>query len=96
MKAPTKAELRAQIEALTRENIALLDQLEAEQRERWDMNRNKAFSMFYRIVPFLPKDVYGLNIEHIDKSGYWFTFVLNGESKRQTFCVRHTDLQREM
>ena len=92
MKAPTKAELRAQIAALTRENIALHEQLEAEQRERWDMNKNKAFSMFYRLIPFLPRDIYGLALDHIDNSGYWFTFVLSNESKRQTYCVRHTDL----
>lgn len=93
MKTPTKSELYAQVEALTRENIALQEKLDAEERERWFKNKDRAFSMFYRLVPFLPKDLYGLTLEHIDKSGYWFTFELINDDTRQTFCVRHTDLE---
>lgn len=91
-KAPTKAELYAQVEALTRENINLQERLDAEKRERWNANKDRAFSMFYRLTPFLPKDIYGLTLEHIDASGYWFSFKPINDKAKQTFCVRHTDL----
>lgn len=93
MKTPTKSELYAQVEALTKENIALQEKLEAEERKQWLKNKDRAFSIFYRLVPFLPKDLYGLTLEHIDKSGYWFTFELINDKTRQTYCVRHTDLE---
>ena len=92
MKAPTKAELYAQIKALTRENIKLQERLEAEERKQWFKNKDRAFSVFYRLVPFHPKDIHGLTLEHIDKAGYWFSFGLDNNDPRQTFCVRHTDL----
>lgn len=92
MKTPTKAELYAQIEALTRENIALQEQLEAEERKRWLDNKDKAIIALYNLIPFTVFEVRKLMLDHIDKSGYWFTFNVDNYSERQTYCVRHTDL----
>jgi hypothetical protein len=91
MKAPTKAELYAQIEALIKENATLYERLNAEQKI-WFNNRDMAFIMFYRLIPFDKKDIYNLTLEHIDYVGYWFTFEICNDSTRQTYCVRHTDL----
>ena len=52
MKVPTKAELYAQIEALTKENIRLNEQLEAEERKKWEAKKDQAFAVLYRDVPF--------------------------------------------
>ena len=92
MKAPSKAELYAQIDALTRENIALQEKLEVEERKRWLNNKDRAFEVFYKLIPFGKGNVYGLTLEHIDKAGYWFSFGLDNNDPRQTLCIRHTDL----
>lgn len=92
MKTPTKAELYAQIDALTKENIELQEKLDAEEKERWHRNTDKAFEMFYRLVPFYPIEMCCTTLDHIDTSGYWFTFKLRADNSRQTYCVRHTDL----
>lgn len=93
MKAPTKAELQAQIEALTRENIKLQKKLDAEEQKRWLESKDKAFSMLYRRVPFAPREICNITLDHIDKAGYWFTFELKSDNAKQTYCVRHTDLE---
>ena len=92
MKSPSKAELYAQIESLTRENIRLQEQLEAEQRKQWLEKKESAIAMFYRIVPFMPSEMYNIKLEHIDTSGYWFIFELKNDNRKQTMCIRHSDL----
>ena len=90
-KAPTKAELYAQVDALTRENIKLQEKLEAEEQRRWLENKNKAIAALYNLIPFTVLEVRKLMLDHVDKSGYWFTFNIDNYAERQTFCVRHTD-----
>lgn len=92
MKTPTKAELYAQVNALTRENIALQEQLEAEEYKRWEEKKGKAVTALYNLIPFTIFEVRKLMLDHIDKSGYWFTFNVENYAERQTYCVRHTDL----
>ena len=93
MKTPTKAELYAQVEALTRENIKLQEKLDAEERATWSTLKDRAFECFYELTPFNKGTVQFLTLEHIDKVGYWFTFELINDRTRQTYCVRHIDLQ---
>lgn len=92
MKLPTKAELYAQVDALTKENIKLQEQLDAEERRRWEKKKYQAFAVLYRDVPFNKSEMQFITLEHIDKSGYWFTFHVSGFTSYQTYCVRHTDL----
>ena len=92
MKTPTKAELYAQVDALTRENIELQEKLDAEEQRRWLENKDRAFEVFHGLVPFLKREMVNVTLSHIDKAGYWFTFELINDSTKQTFCVRHTDL----
>lgn len=92
MKAPTKAELYAQIEALTKENIRLNEQIEAEERKKWEAKKDQAFAVLYRDVPFNKSEMQFITLVHIDKAGYWFTFHVSGYTSYQTYCVRHTDL----
>ena len=33
-----------------------------------------------------------LRFEHVDAAAYWFTFELTYDDRRQTWCVRHSDL----
>lgn len=92
MKVPTKAELYAQNEALTKQLIAMQDKLDAEEKERWFKLKDRAFEVCREMIPFPNGTIQFLTLEHIDKAGYWFTFELINDSTRQTFCVRHTDL----
>jgi hypothetical protein len=92
MKKPTKAELYAENAALIKENIALQEQLDAKEIERWNALKDKAFEVCREMIPFPNGIIQFLTLEHIDKAGYWFTFELINDSTRQTFCVRHTDL----
>lgn len=92
MKTPTKSELYAQVDALTRENIALQEQLEAQERKQWNEKKDNAVAAFYKSVPFMAREMVNVTLEHIDKSGYWFTFELFSDNRKQTYCVRHTDL----
>ena len=92
MKTPTKAELYAQIDALTRENIALQDKLDAEKHKRWREKVDDAFEKLYELSPFSKREMYETSLVHIDDAGYWFTFELLNDSRKQTLCVRHTDL----
>lgn len=34
-----------------------------------------------------------LRFEHVDAAGYWFSFELTHDDRRQTWCVRHSDLE---
>lgn len=92
MKSPTKAELYAQIEALTKANLALQEKLDAEEQKHWLENKDKAITALYNLIPFTVLEIRKLMLDHVDKSGYWFTFNIDGYTERQTFCVRHTDL----
>ena len=92
MKVPTKSELYAQIEALTRENIVLQEKLDAEKHKRWREKVDDAFEKLYELSPFSKREMYETSLVHIDDAGYWFTFELFNDNRKQTFCVRHTDL----
>lgn len=34
-----------------------------------------------------------LRFEHVDAAAYWFSFELTHDDRRQTWCVRHSDLE---
>ena len=93
MKTPTKAELYAQIDALTRENNKLQEQLDVEKHRRWERYKGKAQRIFYESIPFTVLQVRKLMLDHIDDSGYWFSFNVDQDEIRQTYCVRHADLE---
>jgi hypothetical protein len=91
-KPPTKTELYNQVDALTSECIRLQSIIDSKEQEEWLSEKDKAISTFYRQVPLLPRQIVNLQLDHIDKVGYWFNFELDNDSTRQTYCVRHTDL----
>ena len=38
--------------------------------------------------------VKNLRFEHADASGYWFTFELINDSRRQTWCIRPDEVKK--
>ena len=95
MKAPSKSELCEQVKALTRENVALLERLNAEEKKRWLELQDKAFEIFFTSVPFPRSMMCYVTLMHVDKAGYWFSFELINDDRKQTYCVRHTDFSRQ-
>ena len=94
MKTPTKAELYAQIEALERENIKLREELDAEKERRWLEHKREAIAVLFDSVPFTVLQIWNLVLDHVDSTGYWFTFNVDHKlGQKQTYCVRHTDLE---
>lgn len=33
--------------------------------------------------------------DHVDEAGFWFSFQLTNDSRRQIWAIRHTDLKEE-
>jgi len=50
-----------------------------------------------KMCEFLNKTYPGIwcnvRFEHVDAAGYWYTFELVNDDRRQTWCVRHSDLE---
>ena len=94
MRAPKKAELYEQIERLDEQNRALKEELEQPQRQEWELKiPAAAMKMCEYLERTFPGTWWNVRFEHCDASGYWFTFLLKTDSRRQTWCVRHSDLE---
>lgn len=93
MKTPTKSELYEQIEALQKQNIRLQETLEKKKRKEWELRRPHAIACFYKAMECVfPGMIKNVQLEHIDEGGYWFSFELINDCTRQTYAVRHEDI----
>lgn len=93
MKKPTKKELYNIIEEQKAENKRLKDAAAAAVRQEWERKRPEATEYFLKYINgIFPGMVCKVTLEHIDASGYWFTFELKNDPRRQTYAIRHTDL----
>ena len=93
-KSEKKAEMQKQMEFLERENRKMREEIARKQQEEWDKLRPKAAEIFYKEMnKIFPEMVCKVSLEHIDSSGFWFTFELKNDSRRQTYAIRHTDLE---
>ena len=89
-----KAEMQRQMEFLERENKRMREEITRKQQEEWEKLRPKAAEIFHREMnKVFPEMVCRVTLEHIDSSGFWFTFELKNDSRRQTYAIRHTDLE---
>jgi hypothetical protein len=93
MKTPTKAELYAQVVALEKENIRLQAELDAQKQRYWLEHRGEAKRVFYESVPFTVLQIRSLVLDHVDSTGYWFTFNVDLDETKQAYCVRHSDIE---
>ena len=93
MKVQSKDELRQQINELMKQNAKLRADAEREKRIIWERNIPIAMkSLFRQLTPIFGQMICKVTLEHIDSAGYWFTFELFNDSRRQTYAVRHADL----
>lgn len=76
------------------ENQKLVNKVERAQREQWQKAIPDATELFLRQVnEAFPGMVRNPRFEHVDASGYWFTFEIENDRQRQTFAVRHTEME---
>lgn len=93
-KRPTKQELYNRIAELER-----LQQKEYEERNREKVKRwNEFLPIAYdkcrkQLARVFPGAVTMLHFEHVDEGGYWFTFQLVNDERRQTYAIRHYEVQ---
>ena len=93
MKAPTKQQLYEQIEALERINRKQNEERTREQVKRWNELLPQAYEKCRReLNAIFPNLVTMLHFEHVDAGGFWFTFELINDPRKQTYALRHSDL----
>lgn len=93
MKAPTKQQLYEQIEALERINRQAVEERNREREKRWNELLPQAYEQCRKTLnAIFPNLVNMLHFEHVDASGYWFTFELENDPRKQTYAVRHSDI----
>lgn len=72
---------------------AVRDREEAEQRE-WLLHLADATEVMCKFLnKTFPRTWCNLKFEHVDAAAYWYTFELVNDDRRQTWCVRHSDLE---
>lgn len=96
MKKPTKQELYERIAKLERMQQKEYEERNREKRRKWDNLLPAAFAECRKqLKAIFPNLITLLHFEHVDEGGYWFTFELENDTRRQTYAVRHSDLQQE-
>ena len=91
--APTELALHSQIDALTKENEQLKEQLEAEKRRTYDIARDFAFHRSYELIPFDKSEINFMSLNRVDSEGYHFTYTVLEDNSKHAICVKHTDLR---
>ena len=104
MKTPKKSELYRKIDDLEAAHAKLQSEKEQEVyqkiieseagiKKEWADLIPSAYEAFRKFADnTYPNLVIKENLEHIDAAGYWFSFELENDSRRQTYAVRHSDL----
>ena len=88
-----KVELYAALHAAEKENERLKEEVEAPRREMWQRRIPHAADVAARTLEkIFPRELQNLTFAHVDAAGYWFTFNLVNDDRRQTYAVRHEDL----
>lgn len=93
MKAPTKAQLYEEIRRRDIENARLNNELNADRIKRWEERLPAAYEKARADLG----RVFGglltlLKYEHCDASGYYFTFELINDPRRQCYRVNHDEI----
>lgn len=88
-----KKELEALLQAEAREKAKMQAEIEELNQKVWKEKLSLAFG---KVKEVLHKSFGGtiqlLRFEHADGSGYWFTFELINDRRRQTYRVGHDEI----
>lgn len=93
MKAKSKKELLQEIDKLKEQQTKQAEQTNAALLQSWNVKLPFALTKCQKSLNLIfPGMVKNLNFEHVDIVGYWFTFELINDSRRQTYSIRHNEL----
>ena len=74
---------------------ALAREIEKQEQEVWLRDLGMAnISMVRQLDRIFPNLWCNLRFEHVDAAGYWYTFALRNDDRRQTWCVRHAEFPK--
>ena len=93
-KVRPRSEYETEIEELKKQNAKLMAENDRKQHEEWERLIPKATEVFQsQMGKTFPNMLKSPRFEHVDASGYWFTFELINDDRRQTYAIRHGDLK---
>lgn len=94
MKTKSKKELLQEIDELKAQSLKQAEQANAALLQSWNVKLPFALAKCQKSLDLIfPRMVKNLNFEHVDAAGYWFTFELINDSRRQTYSIRHNELE---
>lgn len=91
----TKKELEAQLKEEAKEKAKLQAEIDEMKQREWKEHLSLAFDEVKKVL----HNAFGgmvqlLRFEHVDGSGYWFTFELINDTRRQTYRVGHDEINK--
>ena len=94
-KKPTKKALEAQLKSEAKEKAKLQAEIDELKQKEWKEHLSPAFEKVKEILyKAFGRTVCLLRFEHVDSSGYWFTFELTNNNTRQTYRVGHDEINK--
>lgn len=96
MKKPTKKELYERLNEMQAREIKVQD----EKERQFTQNAMAYYDIAYNLLVEKLKKSFGcayclIKLDHIDTAGFWFSFELVNDKSRQSYCVRHYEVQAE-
>lgn len=93
IKKPTKQDLYNRIAELERIQQREYEERNREKLKKWNDALPLAFAECRKqLEAVFPRVLTLLHFEHVDEGGYWFTFQLTNDERRQTYCIRHHEI----
>lgn len=93
MKVPTKGQLYDRIAELEKINEKAVEEAERSRVTRWkELIPAACGTCSKKLYETFPNMVRLLKFEHVDAGGFWFTFQLENDPRRQTYVVRHEEV----
>ncbi len=89
-----RSELAERVEHLEAENAELIAGMMNREQTEWMEKLEKANEVIQKFLNQTFRKLWcNLRFEHVDAAAYWFTFELTHDDRRQTWSVRHSDLE---
>lgn len=89
-KRPTKQELYNRIAELEKLQQKAYEEKNREKIKKWNDLLPAAYEECRKqLNSVFPNIITNLHFEHVDEGGYWFTFDLINDDRKQTYAVRH-------
>lgn len=89
-----RSELAEKVDRLETENAELIAGMMNREQSEWLEKLEKANEWIQNFLNQTFRNLWcNLRFEHVDAAAYWYTFELKNDSRRQTWSVRHSDLE---